>query len=457
MFIDAVMLVLAFFLGYLARSYVPLFNVPQNPPSFTDVYIPITTVNTLATLTVFYFGRMYHQRRALSRIDLLWMIIQNVSIGTFTAITIETVAFKNSALAFDYPRGVLVYTWFFSVVLTMLGRGLHRWVVYRLQQANIARDNVIVVGNSEVARTIIKIVRDDVALGYHLVGAVTEDGEGKVAKAPVLGKVANLPSLIDMYGVDQVIIVIPDATRKELVRLVSLCQRGQVDIKIYPDNFAFIAGTLTADDLVGIPLLSVRDVALHGWKLSLKRAVDFFGAAFGLIFLSPVMLGTALFIYFRDGAPVFFTQERVGLDGKPFPMIKYRTMIPDAEEKSKWTTPHDDRITRIGRLLRRTNMDELPQLINVLYGQMSLVGPRPEQVAFVKKFQKEFPRYIERHREKAGMTGWAQVNGLRGDTSIEERLRADLYYVENWSLWLDFKIILRTIWQTVTGRSPNAY
>ncbi|HLA44838.1 MAG TPA: undecaprenyl-phosphate glucose phosphotransferase [Aggregatilineales bacterium] len=457
MIIDAVMLVAAFFVGYLMRSYAPILTQPFDPPGFFDVYVPITTVHTLSVLLVFYFARLYHHKRAISRIDLFWSIVQSVSIGTVTAIAIETLAFKNSGLQFDYPRGVLLYAWFFSILLITVGRGLHRQVVYRLQQANVGRDNIIVVGNSEVSRSIIKTIRLNPNLGYNLIGAVTETGEGRVAKASVIGKIEELPRLIDAFHIDQVILAIPEATRRELVYLVTLCQRGQVDIKIYPDNFAFIAGTLTVDDLSGVPLLSVRDVALRGWKLSLKRAVDFLGAAFGLVILSPVMMGLAVAIWLKDGGPVFFSQERVGLDGKPFPMIKFRTMIPHAEDEGKWTTENDSRITAVGKFMRPRNLDELPQFINVLFGQMSLVGPRPEQIEFVEKFRRQFPRYSERHREKSGMTGWAQVNGYRGDTSIEERLRADLYYVENWSLWLDFKIIIRTVWQTIMGRNPNAY
>lgn len=451
------MLVLAFFMGYLLRSYAPFLTPPANPPSFLGSYLPVTAVYAFSVLAVFYFARMYHQKRGPGRVDLFWSVAQNVSIGTVTAITIETLAFKNSSLQFDYPRGVIVYTWMMSIFLIMLGRELHRQLLLRLQRAELMRDNVIVVGNGEVARSIVKIIRSNPLLGYNLLGAVTNTGKGRVAKAPVVGTVEDLPDLIDTYGVDQVILAVPEASRKELIYLVGLCQRGQVDIKVYPDNFAFIAGTLTVDDLGGVPLMSVRDVALRGWKLSLKRAVDVVGAVIGLILLSPLMLGLALWILLREGPPVFFTQERVGLDGKPFPMIKFRTMVKDAEDKSKWTIPNDDRVTPLGRFMRPRNIDELPQLINVLFGHMSLVGPRPEQIEFVEKFRKLYPRYGERHREKAGVTGWAQVNGLRGDTSIEERLRADLYYVENWSLWLDLKIIVRTIWQTITGRSPNAY
>jgi exopolysaccharide biosynthesis polyprenyl glycosylphosphotransferase len=231
-----------------------------------------------------------------------------------------------------------------------------------------------------------------------------------------------------------------------------------VDIKIYPDLFAYMAGDLNVDDLGGTPLLTVRDIALRGWKLSLKRGLDMFGSGAGLVLLSPMLLLTA-FLMRREGrGPIFYTQERMGLDGRPFHMIKFRTMRPDAEAAGPgWTVKDDPRVTRLGRWMRKTNWDELPQLINVFLGEMSLVGPRPERPIYVLEFRKEIPRYMERHREKSGMTGWAQVNGLRGDTSIPERTRYDLWYVENWSLWLDIKIIVRTIWQTVTRQSKNAY
>jgi len=231
-----------------------------------------------------------------------------------------------------------------------------------------------------------------------------------------------------------------------------------VSIKIYPDVFAYMADGMSVDELGGMPLLSVRDVALRGWKLSLKRGLDVIGGAIGLILLSPIMLLTGILIKLESDGPVFFTQERCGLDGRPFPMIKFRTMRSDAERNGPgWTKEHDPRVTALGRLMRRTNWDEIPNLINVILGQMSLVGPRPEQTYFVQKFQEYIPRYMERHREKAGMTGWAQVNGLRGDTSLEERTKFDLWYVENWSLWLDIKIILRTVVQTFVGRNSNAY
>jgi exopolysaccharide biosynthesis polyprenyl glycosylphosphotransferase len=231
-----------------------------------------------------------------------------------------------------------------------------------------------------------------------------------------------------------------------MVRLISLCYREGVTIKVFPDVFELMAAGVTIDDLGGLPLLTVRDVALRGWRLTFKRAMDLVGGAVGLVLLSPLMMLIAMLIKLESPGPVIFVQERMGLDAQPFPMFKFRSMRSDAEANGPgWTVRGDPRVTRVGRFIRRYSIDEWPNLINVLLGDMSLVGPRPEQPAFVEQFRAMIPRYMERHREKAGITGWAQVNGLRGDTSITERTKYDLWYIENWSLWLDIKIIIRTL------------
>jgi exopolysaccharide biosynthesis polyprenyl glycosylphosphotransferase len=211
---------------------------------------------------------------------------------------------------------------------------------------------------------------------------------------------------------------------------------------------------VTISDLGGLPLLTIRDVALRGWKLTLKRLVDVAGSSLALLFISPLMMLVAFLVKLDSPGPVFFAQERMGLDAKPFKVLKFRSMRQDAEVNGPgWTTKDDPRRTRIGAFIRKTSIDELPQFINVLMGDMSLVGPRPEQPAYVEKFRQSIPRYMDRHREKAGLTGWAQINGLRGDTSIVERTKYDLWYIENWSLWLDFKILLRTAFKIFTDKT----
>jgi len=452
------MALLAFIVAYYARELVPLSPLPPDPPGLFDFYLPTMVVHVISVILAAYFSRLYHQPRAASRFDTAYRILGAVSLAVFLSVAFQTVLFKNSPFETDYPRSLLLYVWFFTVVLMILGRELHNQIVLWLRARGAARDDVLIVGDGEAARYIVQKIQWSPQLGFDLAGLVTESGRGNVLGLPALGAYADLPVLIDEMQIDTVIIALPEADRRQLVSLVTLCQRGQVDIKVYPDVFAYMSAGLSVDDLGGLPLLNVRDVALRGWNLSLKRALDILGASLGLVFLSPLMIAIGLIIKWTSPGPVFFHQYRMGLDGKMFPVIKYRTMRPDAEKSGPgWTVENDPRVTPIGRVLRRSNLDELPQLINVLLGQMSLVGPRPEQEAYVQQFRQFIPRYMERHQMKAGMTGWAQVNGLRGDTSVEERTKYDLWYVENWSLWLDVKIIIRTLAQTLRGRNPNAY
>ena len=275
----------------------------------------------------------------------------------------------------------------------------------------------------------------------------------EVAGLPVFGGRAQLAEIVAEHGVGEVIIALPEATHDELLDMIQACETAHAAVRIFPDLFQIIASELSIGDLDGLPMLTVRDAALRGWKLTVKRAMDVVLSGLGLMVLSPFLLLVALAIKLESKGPVFFTQVRVGLDGKPFEMVKFRSMRVDAEAQTGavWATEDDPRRTRLGTILRKTSIDELPQLINVLLGDMSLVGPRPERPVFVDQFRQVVPRYMERHQEKAGMTGWAQVNGLRGDTSIIERTKYDLYYIENWSLLFDLKILVRTFVNALKG------
>jgi exopolysaccharide biosynthesis polyprenyl glycosylphosphotransferase len=456
--VDMVMALASFVIAYYARLIFPLTPLPPEPPGLLDFYLPTLILHVVSVLLACYLSRLYHQPRAASRFDVGYRILGAVSLAVFLSVAFQTILFKNTQFESDYPRTLLVYVWFTTVVLLLVGREMYGQLVGWLRGRGVARDDVLVVGDSEAARYIIQKIQWSPQLGYDLAGLVTETGRGSLLGFQALGSYEDLPVLIDEFEIDTVVIALPELDRRQLVNLVTLSQRGQVDIKVYPDVFAYMSAGLSVDDLGGLPLLNVRDVALRGWNLSLKRMLDIIGASVGLVMLSPMMLFLALLVQQSSEGPVFFCQNRMGLDGKMFPVLKYRTMRQDAEKEGPaWTVENDPRITRIGRILRKTNVDEFPQLINVLLGQMSLVGPRPEQEAYVRQFRDYIPRYMERHQMKAGLTGWAQINGLRGDTSIEERTKYDLWYVENWSLWLDIKIIIRTVIQTLSGRNPNAY
>jgi exopolysaccharide biosynthesis polyprenyl glycosylphosphotransferase len=459
--VDGVALLGAFALGYWARLHFPI--VPGDDPvtqagsGFVGL-LPTLILHLVTLMLTFFFARLYHQERASSRIDLYVRIFAAISVGVTLTSGLATFLLKNSIFDADYPRQLVLYVWFFSTLSVILGREFIRQITNGMRLAGVGRDRVIIVGTGQAAYTIIEQIQSRRELGYEIIGAVNGSNVRDVAGVPVIGHPDDLPQLIDSLDVAEVIIALPDAPNQELTRLVSMCQRGRTSIKLYPDLFAFMTGGMTIGDLGGMPLLSVRDMPLRGWNLSLKRGLDILGAIFGLTLLSPLMLLTAILVRLESPGPVWFCQERAGLDGRPFPMIKFRTMRADAEKGGPgWTVANDPRVTRMGRWMRRSNWDEIPQLINVLLGQMSLVGPRPEQPYYVEQFRSQIPRYMERHREKAGMTGWAQVNGYRGDTSIEERTKFDLYYVENWSIWFDIKIIIRTVMQTLLRRSKNAY
>lgn len=453
MVLDALMTILAFVVAYSLRILVSI------PAKAIDVaplsaYTGLILLQAVCVVLAMFFYRMYHTVR--SRVDQFYAIFGAVSIGSLIAVAFAAIFFKNTTFEVDYPRATLLYAWLLGIALISLGRWIHQRIRTRLQIQGTGREQLLVVGAGDVARLVLQKIQWSPYLGYDVVGMVNgdeEDAPPELLGVPLLGGANDLPELIEKYEIDEVIIALPTASHEELIKLIGLCQTRNVSVKVFPDVFEIMAAGVTVDDLGGLPMLTVRDVALRGWNLMLKRAMDLVGAALGLMIFSPIMLVVAILVKLDSPGPVFFIQERVGLDGKPFPMLKFRSMRADAPRAGSWTVKDDPRRTRLGSLFRKISFDELPQFINVLVGEMSLVGPRPEQPKYVEEFQKRIPRYAERHREKAGLTGWAQVNGLRGDTSIEERTKYDLWYIENWSIWLDVKILLRTLTRSWFDRS----
>ena len=384
--IDAAALSASFALAYYARLYVPLFARPNVAPPLVD-YAGVMAAHVLIVMGVFYLSRLYHLPRMVSRIDLARNILSNVAVGTVIAYGTAELLFEDTFLSVDYPQSLFFYVTLFSVVLSGLGREGFRRVQVGLRRVKLDTDNLIIVGGGNVAQDIATRVQGDPTLGYTVVGMVTREGtaQGAIPGVKVIGSFDQLAGIIDKNQIEQVIIALPNAQRDELVQLINQCQRGQVDVKVYPDMLAYMAGDLNVDDLGGTPLITVRDIALRGWKLSLKRGLDVVGSGVGLVLLSPFMLLTAVIIRLESKGPIFYTQERMGLDGRSFQMIKFRSMRNNAETNGPgWTVPDDPRVTRFGQFLRSTNWDEIPQLINVILGQMSLVGPRPERPVYVK-------------------------------------------------------------------------
>ena len=449
--LDAVMIVAAFSAAYYLRK-VTQYPRPLNPRPFS-YYGGMLLIHTGTLLVTFFIYRLYHVKSGLSRIDKSYTLMAAISFGTVASVALTSFVYKNEL---DYPRAMVVYAWVLSIVLVMIGRLLTDWLQGRYRAANPMR--VLIVGAGDVGRMILQKISQSPKLGYQPVGFVDDTpGRKEVSGLPVLGPTHQLRSLLQEHNVQEVIIALPEASHEEVLDLISQAEHEKATIRVFPDVFQIIASEISIDDLNGLPLLTVRDVALRGWRLVLKRAMDFVASAITLILLSPFLMLLAFLIKLDSPGSVFYAQERMGLDARPFQMLKFRSMRKDAEKETGpvWATKDDPRVTRLGAFIRRHSLDELPQFINVLLGDMSLVGPRPERPVFVEQFRTIVPRYMERHKEKAGLTGWAQVNGLRGDTSIVERTKYDLWYIENWSLLLDVKIVLKTVFGLF--RDENAY
>lgn len=433
-----------------ANEIAPTFDQPHLWER-AALFVPLFN---LAGLALFAVNRLYSIKRGASRVDEAYKIFVTVTVTSLVASVIATL------VGLRFTTTNLIVAWVSAVALVVLLRNLQRTILHAARRRGFDRAPTLIIGSGPLGQMIARTVMAAPHLGYDVQGFLSNDEPiGTIHNSvPVLGKLRDIRRVVQTLGISEVLVCLRGIESDLVLELVAACEDLPVAIKIYPDTFQIITNNeISLGDLGGMPLMSVKNSPLDlRWNRGLKRALDLAGATVGLIFLSPLMLLLAILVKLDSHGPAFFVQERVGLNGEPFQMIKFRSMRPDAERIARWTTPDDARKTRLGNFIRRWSLDELPQLINVLLGEMSLVGPRPEQPIFVEQFRQQIPHYMRRHKEKAGMTGWAQVNGLRGDTSIEERVRYDLYYVENWSVLFDIKIIVRQI-ATLFRKGNNAY
>jgi len=343
-----------------------------------------------------------------------------------------------------YSRLMLGFFGAFAFVLLGLARARAREIVRSFVRRRVPPKRVLVFGAEELAAKVATALLAHPELGLEVVGFL---GEAKVAlPRPVLGPYERAPEIIRAERVEEVIYAVPLEEHARLPDLIDLAAREAVDIKVVPDLYRYVTLCAGVEEFAGLPIIRLQGTPMSPFDRFLKRAFDVAVSTTLLIALSPLFLLVALAIKLGSRGPVFYRQERMGLDGRLFQMLKFRTMVPDAEREGEvWSRANDPRRTRLGALLRRLSLDELPQLLNVLRGDMSLVGPRPERPVFIAEFREKIPRYHLRHMVKAGITGWAQVNGWRGPTSLEKRLEYDLYYIEHWSLAFDLKILFRTL------------
>jgi len=347
----------------------------------------------------------------------------------------------------------------FAVLTTVMLVGARRTMGVLLhRQRRQAGRNALIVGSGRCARRLARALQANAWFGLKPVGYVDDINTiRREGSLPTLGKVEELPKLLEETGADYVFVALPLDRSGETRRVFKALEHSLVDIRVVPDVPSFAAMSVEAHAVEGLPILSLHPPA-HNWAgLVAKRAMDAMLAAIGLIILSPALVVIAIAVKLSSRGPVFYSQERMGLNGRKFRMYKFRTMRQDAESGTGpvWAKENDDRRTKLGAFLRKTSLDELPQLFNVLIGDMSLVGPRPERPYFISKFRQSIPNYMLRHAVKAGITGWAQVHGWRGNTSLRKRVQYDIYYIANWSPWLDMRILYLTFTRTLWDK--NAY
>ncbi len=360
----------------------------------------------------------------------------------------------------NISRLFLLYFAVVNVTLLCLERIALRFILRFVRRKGIHSWRILVVGYSKAAQAYIDRIKSYSNLDRKVCGILDDEKPQGFAYrgVEVIGTLENLSELLAKNELEEVVVTLQLSEYTKLEEIVKLCEKSGVHTKFVPDYQNIIPTRPYTEDMAGLPVVNIRYVPLNSLgNAILKRGMDLIGSLLAIILFSPVMLLTAIGIKLTSKGPIIYYQERVGLHNRPFRMYKFRSMVVQTEEseQSKWTTKGDPRVTPIGAFIRKTSIDELPQLFNVLRGDMSMVGPRPERPFFVEKFREEIPRYMVKHQVRPGITGWAQVNGWRGDTSIEERIACDLYYIENWSILFDIKILFLTVFKGFVNK--NAY
>ncbi len=406
-------------------------------------------------LFLYYLFNMYTAKRASSIKREIYNIIRANTVGFVLFIGVLFVIHLD-----DFSRTMIFYFYLLNIFVDAAFRlAIHKWLrVLRKKGYNVKY--ILLVGYSRAAELYIDRICQNPQWGY-VVRGILDD---KIPRGTeyrgikVIGQIDNLFYILPQNKLDEIAVTLALEDYGRLEDIVSLCEKSGVHTKFIPDYNSVIPSKPYTEDLNGLPVINIRHVPLtNTLNMILKRIVDIFGGMFAILLFSPVLIVSAILIKATSKGPIIFKQERVGLHNKPFQMYKFRTMEVQkpSEEKKEWTTRDDPRVTKIGKILRKTSIDEMPQFFNVLLGDMSLVGPRPERPFFVEKFKEEIPRYMIKHQVRPGMTGWAQVNGFRGDTSIRKRIDCDLYYIENWTMGLDIKILFLTLFKGFINK--NAY
>lgn len=453
-FIDILVISLSYLLAWFF-----MFGGNNNAVLSKELYfIALIPIIPLYILLNAIFG-LYAPKRVSGRREEVSNIIRANSIGLLIFTLVLFMGSKNYYM-YHFSRKLVFIFYGIDIFLTILERNVIRYILRLMRAKGYNQKHILLIGYSRAAESYIDRVLANPEWGYNIRGILDDNMERgfEYKGIKVIGTIENLELILEMNVLDEIAITLSIKEYERLERIVNDCERSGVHTKFIPDYNHVIPTVPHVEDLQGLPIINIRYVPLTLLHRALsKRIVDIIGSLVGIILFSPIMLIVAVLIKLSDKGPIIFAQERVGLHNKAFKMYKFRSMAvePPQKEAKKWTTKNDPRVTAIGRFIRKTSLDELPQFFNIFMGDMSLVGPRPERPFYVEKFRDEIPHYMIKHQVRPGLTGWAQVNGYRGDTSIEKRIDHDLYYIENWSMGFDFKILFLTVFKGFINK--NAY
>lgn len=453
--LDAVIIAASFMFAYFIKFYI-LNDGPGPGVLPAEDYFALLPFIVPGFILLYYRCGVYTPKRTVRRRFELYGIIQANTIGLAAMIIILYMVVKE----INYSRSVIMLFYMLNIFLTGCLRFVLRKSLQTMRSMGYNLKHILLVGYSRATEEYINRLQDNPQWGYVVCGILDDHiPAGTLYRGvKVLGSLGNLEIILPENKLDEIAITLSLKDYDYLEHIVNICEKSGVHTKFIPDYNSLIPTRPYTEDLMGLPVINIRYVPLtNTGNMLVKRAMDIAGSLFGIIITSPIMLACAIAVKLSSPGPVIFKQERVGLHNKPFYMYKFRSMEQQTpgREKKAWTVKDDPRVTPVGKILRRTSLDELPQLFNILKGDMSLVGPRPERPHFVEKFREEIPRYMVKHQVRPGLTGWAQVNGLRGDTSIRKRIEYDIYYIENWTLSFDIKIIFLTFFTGFINK--NAY
>ena len=451
---DILMTAASWLIAYYIRFQIDFIPVTKGVPEF-DIYWKLITPIVVMWLIMFHICGLYRPRRGGSQAEQFVAIFQAVTFGTIMLIT-----FNFFYRQYSYSRLVFLYFWATNIIAVGISRSLLQDLIAYARSKGYNLRHILIAGAGNLGREIALKAHTYTELGLNVLGFVDDDPQklGKeIEGARVLGTLGDIQRVIREKGVQQLFIALPMTAHHRILEMLASLEQECVDIKFIPDLMQYMSLRVGVEELDGIPIVNLRETPIQGWNSVIKRGFDIVFAILFLLVSAPMMAVLALLIKLTSPGPVFYKQKRMGLDGHVFNMYKFRSMQVDAEQRTGpvWAKKKDPRRTRLGAFMRATSLDEFPQFFNVLRGDMSLVGPRPERPPFVQKFREKVPKYMLRHKVKSGITGWAQINGWRGNTSIEKRIEYDLYYIQNWSVWFDFKIMLMTLWKGMI--SKHAY